>query len=139
MVVCTVLAAVGVALTRLRLGRDGPSAGRARTGTVPLRVHTVAGATAVVLWVAMLVLGTATDVLSENAAALVGILALAAWWVTAGVGLMLLARWLPTSGKRAAGATADAWSRGPGLSLLAHLGVLVCVGVLTWGYATGTV
>lgn len=139
MVLCTLLAAVSVVLTRLRLRRE-QVAGRARTGRSVLTVHTGAGLTALVLWVALLVLGTTLlDVLSEDVASLLGILALAAWWVTAGAGLLILARWLPARGKRAASAAADTWSAGPGLSLLAHLGTLVCVAVLTWAYADGRV
>lgn len=139
MVLCTLLAAASVVLTRLRL-RGAQVAGRTRTGRPVLTVHTVAGLTALVLWVALLVLGaTLLDVVGEDVDSLLGILALAAWWVTAGAGLLVLARWLPTRGKRAAAAATDGWSAGPGLSLLAHLGTVVCVAVLTWAYADGRV
>ncbi|VXB99414.1 hypothetical protein [Nocardioides sp. AX2bis] len=135
-VLCTLLAAASVVLTRLRL-RRGQVAGRGRS---VLTVHTVAGLTALVLWLALLVLGTTwLDAVPDDAASLLGIVALAAWWVTAGAGLMILARWLPARGKRAAATATDGWSAGPGLSLLAHLGTLVCVGVLTWAYADGRV
>lgn len=138
-VLLTVLAAVDVALTRLRLRRE-QVAGRARTGRVLLSVHTGAGTVALVLWSILLLLGgSGTRTLPGVVASLVGIVALAAWWVTAGAGLLVLARWLPTRGKRAAAAAGDSWSSGPGLSLLAHLGMLVCVGVFTWAYAGGTV
>ncbi len=139
MLLCTLLGAVSVVLTRLRLRRE-QVAGRTRTGRSVLTVHTGAGLAAVVLWVALLLLGTTLlDVLSTDVASLLGIVALAAWWVTAGAGLLILARWLPAQGKRAAAAASDDWSAGPGLSLLAHLGTLVCVAVLTWAYADGRV
>ena len=49
MVLCTLLAAVSVVLTRLRLRRE-QVAGRVRTGRSVLTVHTVAGLIALVLW-----------------------------------------------------------------------------------------
>ena len=48
-------------------------------------------------------------------------------------------RWLPSRGKHAPTATEDTWSEGPGLSVLAHVGMLVGVCVFTWAYLTSAV
>ena len=58
------------------------------------------------------------------------------YWLTALVGLLILMRWVPSRGKHASGTTDDRWSEGPGLSVLAHVGMLVGVLVFTWYYAT---
>ena len=49
---------------------------------------------------------------------------------------MILVRWMPAGGKHASSPTEDTWSRGPGLSVLAHVGMLVGVVVFTWAYLT---
>ena len=54
-------------------------------------------------------------------------------------GLLLLVRWLPTHGKHASEGSQDSWSEGPGLSVLAHVGMLVGVSVFTWAYLTSAV
>ena len=69
----------------------------------------------------------------------VGILALAFWWVVVVAGLLVLVRWLPSSGKHASGGQEDSWSEGPGLSVLAHVGMLVGVCVFTYAYLTSAV
>ena len=132
--VLTALAAVVVLLTRLRLrGRAG--AGRHQVGGGLVLLHTVAGVLALVSWVAFLVapedmfLGTSTF----------GIVALALWWVVVVAGLLILVRWLPSRGKHASAGTEDSWSNGPGLSVLAHVGMLVGVCVFTWAYLTSAV
>ncbi|MBB3041298.1 hypothetical protein [Nocardioides soli] len=131
--VLTALAAVVVVLTRLRLGRGG--AGRASVGSRLVAVHTIAGGVALVTWVAFLVapednpLGTSTF----------GIVSLACWWVTVIAGLLILLRWLPSRGRHASEGSADSWSDGPGLSILAHVGMLVGVCVFTWAYLTSAV
>jgi hypothetical protein len=132
--VLTVLAAVAVVLTRLRL-RGDRGAGRFSISPWVLHVHFVAGIVALVLWVSFLV---APDE-SAMGSALVGILAIGAWWVTALCGLLILARWLPPKGRHVTGVTTDAWSEGPGLSVLAHGGMLVGVTVFTYAYLTTTV
>ena len=70
---------------------------------------------------------------------LVGLLAIAAWWITAICGLLILARWLPAKGRHVPEASGDSWSDGPGLSLLAHLGMVVGVLVFTYAYLTAAV
>ena len=70
---------------------------------------------------------------------LFGILAIAAWWLTAVCGLLILMRWLPAKGRHAPAAVGDSWSDGPGLSLLAHLGMVVGVLVFTYAYLTAAV
>ena len=133
--ILTGLAAVVVVLTRLRLGREDAGAGRFQLGRGLLHLHTVAGGLALVIWVVFLVAGSETT-LGGSA---VGILALACWWVTTIAGLLILVRWMPSSGKHAASGKSDSWSEGPGLSVLAHVGMFVGVCVFTWAYLTSAV
>ena len=123
--VLTALAAVVVVLTRLRLTKEA-AAGRHQVGLGILNVHTSCGVLALVGWVVFL---SATN-------DLVGIVALAFWWLTALAGLLILLRWLPSRGKHATGARDDTWSEGPGLSVLAHVGMFVGVLVFTWFYVS---
>lgn len=126
--VLTVLAAVVVVLTRVRLSRD-EGAGRLSIPHTLLNTHTGAGVPAVILWSAYLV----TDI------TLLGWLGLLFWWVTVVAGLLILARWMPAKGRHSSGPTADTWGEGPGLSVLAHLGLLVGVLVFTAFLATGNI
>jgi hypothetical protein len=123
--VLTALAAVVVVLTRIRLSKD-TAAGQHNVGTGIVNIHTAFGTLALVGWVAFLVM--------DND--LVGIVALAFWWVTAIAGVLILLRWLPTHGKHSSSTRDDSWSEGPGLSVLAHVGMLVGVLVFTWYYAS---
>lgn len=132
--ILTALAAVVVVLTRLRLGGEG-GAGRLETGTSLLTLHTVAGGLALLTWVTYLVAGEDTAL----GGPLVGIIALAFWWATTVAGLLILVRWLPSRGKHAGDAREDTWSEGPGLSLLAHVGMLAGVLVFTYAYAASVV
>jgi hypothetical protein len=127
--VLTALAAVVIVLTRLRLGRGDGGAGRLQMGRGLVNVHTVTGALALVLWVVFLVGGNDT----------VGIAALAFWWIVVVAGLLILFRWLPSRGKHASAGQEDSWSEGPGLSVLAHVGMLVGVLVFSWAYLTSAV
>ncbi|KAA1429327.1 hypothetical protein [Nocardioides antri] len=133
--VCLLVAhgALVVLLTRMRLG-GAAGAGRLDVGTGLLTCHTTTGTVAVVCW--------ATILLSEAAAEPTGgpltFVALAAWWAVASLGVLILLRWLPARGRHASPATADAWSSGPLLSVVAHGSVLLDAGVLTWLVATGT-
>lgn len=126
--VLTVLAAVVVVLTRVRLSRDD-GAGRLSIPHGLLNTHTFAGVPAVLLWTAYLV----TEM------AVLGWVGLLFWWVTVVAGLLILARWLPAKGRHSAGAKADTWGEGPGLSVLAHVGLLVGVVLFTAFLATGNV
>jgi amino acid permease len=129
--VLTALAAVVVVLTRLRLGKQEGGAGRVNVGSGLLNVHTGAGVLALVVWIVYLVA-------PEDSAAggeLVGIVALALWWVVTLAGLLVLVRWVPSRGKHATTGVEDTWSEGPGLSILAHVGMLVGVLVFTYAYA----
>ena len=123
--VLTFLAAVVVALTRIRLMKDS-AAGRHQVGLGILNVHTFCGVLALVGWVVFLV----------GESDLVGVVALAFWWLTALAGLLILLRWLPSRGKHATGARDDTWSEGPGLSILGHVGMIVGVLVFTWFYVS---
>lgn len=134
--VLTAAAAVVVVLTRLRLRRDAGAAGRSVVARGAVNVHTTAGALALVVWVVFLVGG---DSFSEAGASLVGIVALVLWWVTAIAGILLLMRWLPSRGRHASGSTRDSWSGGPGLSVLAHVGLLGAVLAFTYAYLVSAV
>ena len=133
--ILTALAVVVIVLTRLRLRQDSGGAGSVHVGEGFVNLHTVAGSAAAVLWILWLV--------ADDDAALggdvVGIIALAFWWITVVAGLLILLRWLPSRGKHASSGTEDTWSEGPGLSILAHVGMLVGVCVFTYVYLTAAV
>ena len=133
--VLTALAAVVVVLTRLRLGRGSGGAGRLNMGRGLVNVHTVAGTLALVTWIAFLVAPEDDFVGSST----FGIVSLAFWWVTVIAGLLILVRWRRPRGRHASQGAADSWSDGPGLSILAHVGMLVGVCVFTWAYLTSVV
>lgn len=134
--VLTFLGAVVVALTRLRLGSsEEGGARRVDVGPTWLLAHTVLGSLALVVWLVFLI-GPEDSVPGDP---LVGIVALGLWWGTALAGLMILVRWLPSKGRHAVEVPEDSWSSGPGLSLLAHLGMVVGVAVFTWAYWTAAV
>ena len=117
----TVLAAVVIVLTRVRLADDEGAAGRLSIPANVLNMHTYAGVPALLLWAVFLVTGMR----------LVGAVSLLAWWLTVTAGLLILARWMPAKGRHASGPAADTWGEGPGLSVLAHVGLLVGVCVFT--------
>ena len=125
--VLTFLSAVVVVLTRVRLSQ-ARAAGQHQVGMGTVNAHTAFGVIAVVLWVYFLVTG--------HDSSWVGIVALFFYWLTALVGLLILMRWVPSRGKHASATTDDSWSEGPGLSVLAHVGMLVGVLVFTWYFAT---
>ena len=128
-VVLTALAAVVVVLTRVRLADDSGAAGRLAIPRRLLDLHTYPGVVALVAWVLFLLLDIGW----------LGLLGLLAWWVTVVAGLLILARWLPAKGKHSSGPTADTWGEGPGLSILAHVGLLVGVVVFTVLFLVGSV
>jgi len=132
--ILTALAAVAIVLTRLRLSGDDAAGRFSISRRLPV-AHFVAGTLALVLWVGVLV--APDDTLVGGPA--VGILAIAFWWITAICGLLILARWLPAKGRHVPEASGDTWSDGPGLSLLAHLGMVVGVLVFTYAYLTAAV
>ncbi|HET7684464.1 MAG TPA: hypothetical protein VFK34_12440 [Marmoricola sp.] len=120
--VLTALAAVVVVLTRVRLASSGEGgAGRLGIPGTLVNLHTGFGVVALVLW-GWFLLGDPGD--------LVGWLGLLCFWATAVFGLMILARWLPAKGRHAAEASSDSWGEGPGLSVLAHVGMVV--GCVVW-------
>jgi len=133
-IVLTVLAAVVVLLTRLRM-RHGQGAGRAFVGNRLLDLHTGSGALALVVWTAFLIAPKDNPVGSAT----VGIVGLGLFWIVTIVGLLILVRWLPSHGKHASEGVQDSWSDGPGLSVLAHVGMLVGVVVFTFAYLTSAV
>jgi len=123
----TFLSAVVVVLTRVRLSQ-AEAAGQHQVGMGTVNVHTAFGVVALVAWLAFLVSG--------NDLSLVGVVGLFFYWLTACVGLLILLRWIPSRGRHASDSTDDSWSEGPGLSILAHVGMFVGVCVFTWFYAT---
>src|SRR4029078_9675452 len=125
--VLTFLSGVVVGLTRIRLSQ-AQAAGQHQGGRGTGNAHTGCGVIALVTWVVFLVSG--------NDLALVGIVGLFFYWLTALIGLLILLRWVPSRGKHASDSADDSWSEGPGLSILAHVGMLVGVCVFTWFYAT---
>lgn len=128
-IVLTVLAGVVVVLTRVRLAKDdGAAAGRLSISRRLLNTHTFAGVPALAVWAAFLASGT--DAL--------GWVGLGLWWVTVIAGLLILTRWLPAKGRHSSGPVADTWGEGPGLSVLAHVGLLVGVTIFTVFLALGT-
>ena len=125
--VLTFLSAVVVVLTRVRLSQ-ARAAGQHQVGMGTVNAHTACGVVALVVWVLFLVTG--------NDMSLVGIIGLFFYWLTALLGLLIRLRWMPSRGRHASDSTDDTWSEGPGLSILAHVGMLVGVVVFTWFYAT---
>jgi hypothetical protein len=123
----TFLSAVVVVLTRIRLSQS-EAAGQHQVGMRTVNVHSAFGVVAVIAWLAFL--GSGNDL------SLVGVVGLFFYWLTALVGLLLLLRWLPSRGRHASDSTDDSWSEGPGLSILAHVGMFLGVCVFTWFYAT---
>ncbi len=127
-VVLTVLAAVVVVLTRVRLARDEEAAGRLSIPAYVVNLHTFAGGLALVTWTVFLL----ADI------PVVGLVALVAWWLTVAAGLVILSRWLPAKGRHSSRPRTDTWG-GPGLSVLAHVGLLVGVTVFTVLYVLGSI
>lgn len=127
-VVLTALAAIVVVLTRVRMAGGSGGAGRISIPDRLLDLHTVAGGLALVTWVLFLVLGLEW----------LGVTGLVAWWVAVAAGLLLLARWLPAKGRHSSAPKADTWGEGPGLSILAHVGLLVGVIVFTVLFLVGS-
>jgi hypothetical protein len=132
--VLTGLALVVVVLTRLRMGK-GQGAGHAYVGNLLLNLHTGSGVLALVSWVLFLV----SPESSFFGDSLIGILSLACWWIVTICGLLMLVRWLPSRGRHSSSGFQDSWSEGPGLSILAHVGMLVGVSIFTWAYLTSAV
>lgn len=133
--ILTALGAVVVVLTRVRLAADDGGAGQFQLSSRLLLVHLMAGVLALVTWVPFLVAPQDTAL----GGAVTGIIGLAFWWVTALAGLLILMRWLPARGRHASAAANDSWSDGPGLSVLAHLGMVAGVLVFTYAYLTTAV
>jgi hypothetical protein len=125
--VLTFLSAVVVVLTRVRLSQ-AQAAGQHQVGMGTVNLHSAFGVVAIVMWVVFLASG--------NDLSWVGVVALFFYWLTALLGLLILMRWIPSRGRHASGTADDSWSEGPGLSVLAHVGMLVGVCVFTWFFAT---
>jgi hypothetical protein len=131
--VLTGLGLVVVVLTRVRLRKE-QVAGRSAVPTLILNLHTFFGVVGLAIWVTYLVAPEDTPAGSP----LTGIIALACLWIVALCGLLILLRWLPTRGRHASFVSEDTWSDGPGLSVLAHVGMFVGVSIFTIGYMLGS-
>ena len=68
---------------------------------------------------------------------MLGLGALAAWWVEAFIGMLILARWLPGGGRARRRATDDSWAQGPSLSILGHVGMVLGVAFFTYCVVAG--
>ncbi len=118
----TGLAAVVILLTRARLANERHQSGHALVPLGIVNAHSVMGVVALGVWIFYLV--SPRDV--------VGIAALAAWWIVVALGLLILGRWVSRPSKHAAEASGDEWAQGPGLSILGHLGMLIGIAFFTW-------
>lgn len=118
----TGLAAVVVLLTRMRLSNEQQQSGHALVPTAVVNAHTLVGVVALGVWVYYLI--SPEDV--------VGLAALAVWWVEVVIGLLILGRWMSRPSKHAAEATGDTWAQGPALSILGHVGMLLGISFFTW-------
>lgn len=118
----TALAAVVVLLTRMRLSSEQAQSGHAVVPMVIVNAHTLFGVVALAIWIYYL---TSPDWI-------VGLIALAAWWLVVALGLLILARWMSRPGKHAAETTGDSWAQGPALSILGHVGMLLGISFFTW-------
>ena len=132
-----ILAALGlvvVVLTRVRL-RKPNAAGQAQVPSLILNGHTLFGLLGLGLWTTYLLAPEDTTAGSPA----VGIAGLACLWVVVVCGLLILLRWLPIRGRHAAVRAEDSWSDGPGLSILAHVGMFVGVAIDSVAYALGSI
>jgi hypothetical protein len=132
--ILTALSLVVVVLTRLRLRKD-TAAGQSQVPVLVLHAHTFFGLVGLAAWVVYLV----APEKSQAASPVVGIVGLACLWIVVVCGLLILLRWLPSHGRHADSRTEDTWSDGPGLSILAHVGMFVGVAVETVSYALGLI
>jgi hypothetical protein len=132
--VLTALSVVVVVLTRIRM-RGGQGAGRFHVGNRLLDLHPGAGVLAIVIWTVFLIAPES----SPAGSATVGIVGLGFYWIVTIAGLLILVRWLPSHGRHASEGVQDSWSEGPGLSVLAHVGMLIGVLVFTVAYLTAAV
>lgn len=133
--VLTALAALVIVLTRVRLGNEESGAGQFSIAQGVVKTHFIAGLLALVVWITFLI--APED--STAGGSLAGIIALGFWWITAICGLLILLRWLPSHGRHSDATRGDSWSEGPGLSIIAHVGMTVGVVVFTLAYLTKTV
>jgi hypothetical protein len=123
--VLAALTGLVIVLTRVRLSQAGPD--RGGVPEVVVHLHTMFGVLGLGLWLTYLWL-------PKNGALEVGILALGCLWIVAACGLLIMMRWLPSKGRHSTPSSEDRWSDGPGLSVLAHLGMLAGVFIETYAY-----
>lgn len=125
----TALAGVVVLLTRMRLSASVRQSGHAQVSGAILHAHLVLGVIALGLWGYYL----------SSPDELLGIISLAVWWLEVLMGVLILARWLPGAGRHAAASVDDSWAKGPSLSILGHVGMLLGVAFFTYCVATGAI
>lgn len=129
----TAVVAVVVLATPLRLHRESGRSG-IRIGRTVSRIHTVAGLVGVAAWAALVQWGE--DVVLGDA--LMGVIALAGFWVTTFSGLLIMLRWLPTPGDHDRCSWRDRFT-GPIPSVVGHLAVLAITVYFCWAYVSFTV
>ena len=125
--VLTALAAVVIVLTRLRLGTSRVVPVADDVGRAALDVHTIAGVLALVAWLVFLFGEDQLRTTVPRSSA-------SSRWPLVDRGGRRTADPGPVAAhpRQARGdATQDSWSEGPGLSVLAHVGMLVGVSVFT--------
>lgn len=125
--VATVLVALVVLLTWLRLRRHNAQAGF----FVPM-LHAVAGLVGLVIWTVFLVMPLGSPLGSS----LAGVIGLFFLWLVVVAGIFLMLRWRPSRGKRARALRSGGVRGGAAVATLVHLGTLVLVVWLTWAYVT---
>ncbi|MFN8194395.1 MAG: hypothetical protein U0R80_08945 [Nocardioidaceae bacterium] len=118
------LGALVVVLTRVRLRREN-AAGIRPVPTLLLNAHTLFGVLGLGAWLAYVLTDEDSKIGVDRE--LLGIGALSALWVVSICGLLILMRWLPSRGRHASDANEDSWSEGPGLSVLAHVGMFLAI------------
>ncbi|MEZ5092105.1 hypothetical protein [Nocardioides sp.] len=132
--ILTALAAVVVVLTRLRLRKES-AAGESQVPRAVLNGHTLFGVLGLAAWITYLVAPEDSPAGRPE----VGLGGLACLWIVVVCGVLILLRWLPSHGRHVSPRAEDSWSDGPGLSVLAHLGMVAGVSVLTIVYAFGAI
>lgn len=118
------LGALVVVLTRVRLRKER-AAGAHQVPAAIVNTHTVFGLLGLGAWLAYLLTDDKSKIGIDRE--LLGIGALSLLWIVSVCGLLILMRWLPSRGRHASAAAEDSWSEGPGLSVLAHVGMFLAI------------
>lgn len=126
-VVAWVLVALGVlvlVLTQVRLRASGGQVGMVDFAPWVLDAHSLTGGIGLLL-IALRLLDVHTSGLATGVAILALVLASL-------LGLSFLARWRRSGGRHTVEAVGDAWTKGPWLSQLAHIGLTLGTVFFAW-------